>query len=179
MYGADIDKRPEKPIGTPGYRRTVAIHWHWTTDHSREEIAGALGVTEQTITSYLNDGPNEQVKETIADLESEVRTVAVMELKEQLRSAGHRSRSAETPVKVWTDDSGALRVRDVRDDAGELVKKVPIPDDIELGADDEARFYARKEVREILEQLTDLVGAAEPDQKEVSLTDVLLDEGDE
>jgi transcriptional regulator with XRE-family HTH domain len=176
MYGVDIDNDADAPVATPEFRRTVAIHWEWTTDYSREQMASALGVTKQTIRAYLNDGPNEEVKEVISDLESEVRTIAVMELKAQLKAAGHRSRSAETPVKVWEDDAGNLRVRDVRDDVGELVEKVPIPDDVELGADEEARYYARAEVREILEQLTDLVGAGEPDEHEVQLTDVLLDD---
>lgn len=178
MYGVDITDRPDAPVATPAFRRTVAIHWEWTTDYSREKMAKALGVTPQTIRAYLNDGPNEQVKETISDLEAEVRTVAVMELKEQLQSAGHRAKTAEAPVKVWTDDSGDLRVKDIRDDeTGELMKRIPIPDDLELGPDQEARYYARSEVREIIEQLTDLVGAGEPDEHEVTLTEVLR--GDE
>lgn len=176
MYGIDIDNDADSPVATPSFRRTVAIHWEWTTNYSREEMASALGVTPQTIRAYLNDGPNEEVKEVISDLESEVRTVAVMELKQQLKAAGQRSRSAEKPVKVWQDESGNLRVRDVRDEDGQLVKKVPLPDDVELGADEEARYYARAEVRDIIEQLTDLVGAGEPDEHNVSLTDVLLDD---
>lgn len=175
MYGVDINNDADAPVATPAFRRTVAIHWEWTTDYTRQEMADALGVTKQTIRSYLNDGPNEEVKEVVADLESEVRTIAVMELKDQLKEAGHRAKTAETPVKVWTGEDGTLRVKDIEDDDGEVVKRVPLPADLEMGADQEARYYAREEVREIIEQLTDLVGAGEPDEHEVQLTDVLLD----
>lgn len=177
MYGITLDDSPDRPVGTPAVRRTKAIHWNWTTDATQQEMADALGVTKQTIRSYLNDGPTDAVKEQMDRVESEVRVVAVEELKSQLQAAGARAKTADKPVKVWTDEAGDLHVRDQRDpDTGELMGKVPVPNDMELGADSEARYYARAEVREILEQLIDLVGAAEPDEHTVSLTDVLLDE---
>lgn len=81
----------------------------------------------------------------------------------------YESRSAEKPVKVWTDDDATLNVREVVDeDTGEVVKRIPMPVDLEMGPDDEARFYARKEIREALDMLIDLVGAAEPEQVELS-----------
>lgn len=147
-------------------RRAISIHWEWTTEYSREEIATALGVRKSTVDRYLRDGPTDEVKELMNDVESEVRMVAVAELKDQLKRAGSRSRTSEKPVKVWTDADGDLHVRDVFDEDGELVKKVPVPSDIEIGANEEARFYARQEVREIIDQLTDLTGAGEPTQLE-------------
>jgi predicted transcriptional regulator len=176
MYGIDITNDPDAPVGTPAYRRTVAIHWEWTTDYSREEMARALGVTPQTIRKYVREGPNAEVEGRIADLESEVRTVAVMELKEQLRAAGHRAKSAEKPVKIYENDHGELEVKDI-DLEGGGTKKIPVVQDLELLPDEEARYYARGEAREIIEQLTELVGAGEPDEHEVTLTDVLR--GDE
>jgi len=176
MYGVSIDDDPDAPVGTPATRRTIAIHWNWTTEYTREEMANALGVTPQTIRAYIREGPTGAVKDKVADLESEVRTIAVMELRQQLKEAGHRARTAETPVKVWADDSGNLRVEDkVDEETGRVVGKYPVPADMELGADEQARYYARGEIREILEQLTDLVGAAEPEEHEVSLIDALED----
>lgn len=175
MFGIDIDDSPDAPVATPQVRRTIAIKWNWTTEYSKQEIADALGVHAKTVSRYLREGPNEEVQELVNDLESEVRTIAVMELKEQLQAAGHRSRTAEKPVKVWTGPDGNLRVQDKHDpETGQIVGKYPLPADMELGADEEARYYAREEVREILEQLIELTGAAEPEQHEVSLTDVLL-----
>ncbi len=168
MNGVSIDDDPDSPVGSKAFRRAIAIKWRWTTEYTIEEIASALGVRPRTVRSYLEEEPNEEVRQAMKVNEGLIRDIAVSELKEQLRAAGHRARTAETPVKVWTDDNGDLRVRDVRDDeTGEVVKRVPIPNDIELGVDAEARYYARAEVRDILDQLTDLVGAKEPEQVEV------------
>lgn len=167
MHGISIDDSPDAPVGTPALRRTIAIHWYWTTEHTIEEMADALGVTRQTVEKYLQSGPNQEVREMMSRVEEQVRMVAVQELREQLQAAGHRARTAEKPVEVWTDDDGNLRVKDERHpETGELTGKYPVPEDIELGPDEEARFYARSEVREILDQLTDLVGAGEPEKVE-------------
>lgn len=167
MFGVSIDDSPDGPVGSPATRRAIAIHWNWTTDYSNEEIATALGVTTQTVEKYLSSGPNEEVKAQMEGIESEVRLVAVAELKSQLQRAGHVSRTAEKPVKVWQDDDGHLRVRDVYDDEGELVSKKPIPTDLEMGPDQTARYFRREEVREILDRLVELVGAAEPERHEI------------
>lgn len=167
MHGFSIDQRPDAPVGTPETRRTVAIHWHWTTEYTIEEIAKALGVRPPTVEKYLDSPPADEVRAALEDVEAEVRYIAVKELKEQLRAAGHRSKTAEKPTKVWQDGSGDIHVRDVRDEEGEVVKRVPVPADIELMADEEARYYARAEVRDILEQLTDLLGVGEPEEVSV------------
>ena len=173
MLGVDINNSPDAPVGTTATRRTVAIHWKWTTEYTAAEIADALGVSEDTVRRYWREGPTGPVKDAMADVEEEVRMIAINELKQQLQAAGHRSRTAEAPVKVWTDGSGHLRVMDkVEPETGAVTGKYPIPADLELGADAEARYYARAEVREILEQLTDLVGAAEPEEVNVSLGDL-------
>jgi len=174
MYGVNIDDNPDAPVGSPATRRTIAIHWNWTTSYSDAEIASALGVTEHTVKRYYREGPTEEVQAQMDNVESEVRLVAINELREQLKAAGHRSRTAETPVEVWTDDNGHLQVNDKREpETGELTGRYPVPADIDLGPDEEARYYARAEVREILEQLTDLVGAAEPEEVELSLGDIV------
>lgn len=169
MYGVSIDDRPDAPVGKPATRRAIAIHWEWTTEYTREEMAAALGVQKSTIDRYIREGPTDDVQRMMDGVESEVRMIAVAELKDQLRRAGSRSRTAEKPVKVWTDDDGDLNVNDKRDeDTGELTGKYPVPHDIEIGPDETARFFRREEVREILEQLTELVGAAEPERHEVT-----------
>lgn len=168
MYGVSIDDRPDAPVGSPATRRTIAIHWEWTTEYSREEIAAALGIQKRTVDRYIREGPTDDVQAQLADVEAEVRMVAVAELKEQLRAAGHRSRTAEKAIKIYENDEGEVEVRDVHDDeTGELITKKPVPQDIDLLPDEEARYYARAEARDIIEQLVDLVGAAEPEQHEV------------
>lgn len=170
MYGVSIDDRPDAPVGTPATRRTIAIHWEWTTEYSREEMAAALGVTKQTVENYLAQGPNDAVKEQMADVESEVRLAAVAELKSQLKAAGHRSRTAEKPVTIYETDDGDIEVRDVHDDeTGELLAKKPVPQDMQLLPDEQARFYSRDEAREIIEQLVDITGAGEPDEQRVDM----------
>jgi len=175
MYGITLDDSPDNPVGTPAVRRTKAIHWNWTTDATHQEIADALGVTPETVRNYLNAGPTDAVREQMERVESEVRTVAVTELRSQLKAAGSRAKTAEKPVKVYENADGELEVMDVELENG-MSEKVPVVQDMELLPDEQARYYARDEVRDILEQLTELVGAAEAEQHEVSLTDVLLDE---
>ena len=180
MNGVSIDDDPDSPVGSKAFRRSIAIKWRWTTEYTIEEIASALGVRPRTIRSYLAEEPNEEVRQAMKVNEGLIRDIAVSELKEQLRAAGHRARTAEAPVKVWTDGDGDLRVRDVRDkETGEVVKRVPIPDDMELGVDAEARYYARAEVRDILDQLTDLVGAKEPEEVKVDHSGSLFNLPDE
>lgn len=168
MFGVSIDDNPDGPVGTPATRRAIAIHWNWTTDYSTEEIASALGVTARTVEKYLASKPNEEVREQMEGIESEARLVAVAELKSQLQRAGHASRTAEKPVKVWQDEDGHLNVRDVHDEeTGELITKEPVPFDVEMGPDETARYFRREEVREILDRLVDLVGAGEPERYEL------------
>jgi predicted transcriptional regulator len=168
MFGISIDDNPDAPVGTPATRRTVALHWDWTTEYSHEEIASALGVTRVTVERYHEDGPTEAVQEKMDGVESEVRLAAVSELKEQMRRAGSKSKTAEKPVKIYRNDDGEVEVRNIHDDeTGELVTKKPVPQDIEILPDQEARYYARAEVREIIDQLVELVGAAEPDKHEI------------
>jgi len=165
MNGIDLSDDPDAPVGTTAVRRAKAIHWNWTTEASNAEIASALGVSESTVRRYLNERPTDAVKEQMEGVEAEVRMIAVAELREQLRAAGDRARSAEKPVKVWTDANGNLTVKDKREpETGELLDKYAVPHGIELGANEDARYYARAEVRDILDQLTALTGAAEPEE---------------
>jgi len=171
MYGVSIDDRPDSPVGTPATRRTIAIHWEWTTEYDREEMAKALGVQKSTIDRYIREGPTDDVQRLMDGVEKEVRMVAVAELKDQLKRGGARSRTAEKPVKVWTDEDGDLQVNDkVDEETGKLTGKYPVPADLELGADETARFYRREEVREIIDRLVEITGAAEPEQHEVDAT---------
>jgi len=173
MYGISIDDEPNAPVGTPATRRTIAIHWNWTTEYSTEQMASALGVRPETVRGYIRDGPTEAVEQQMETVESEVRDIAILELKEQLRTVGHRARTAKKPVKIYRNEDDEIEVRDVTDDGtGELLTKKPVPQDIQFLPDEEARYYARGEARNILEQLTDLVGAGEPDELNVSLDDL-------
>jgi predicted transcriptional regulator len=165
MFGLSLDDSPDRPVSTPAARRAQAIHWNWTTEATNAEIADALGVRPETVSRYLNDGPTDAVREQMEGVEAEVRMVAVAELRDQLQAAGDRARSAEKPVKVWTDANGNLTVRDERNpETGEVLDKYAVPSGMELGANEEARYYARDEVRQILDQLVALTGAGEPDE---------------
>lgn len=160
-------------------RQTKAIHLAYTTHMSNEEIAEELGVTPDTVSRYINDTPEaEQVSEMMRREREQVRILAIQELKRQLMDAGERSRSAEKPVKIWQQD-GQVQTRDVRDDSGQLVDMEPVPVDVEILPDEEARYVSRKEVRDILKQLAKLTGANEPQQHEVSIVDEWRDSANE
>lgn len=151
---------PNGPIGTKKNRIQKALYWYWTKDLTQEEIGEKLGVSQQKVAEYVRESPqSEAIQERLEDLETQVRYAAVEQLREQLKSAGARAESAEKPVKVWEDNHGNLCVKDKSNDDGEIVDRYAVPFDIEMGADEKARFYGRSEVREIIDLLTDIVGA--------------------
>lgn len=162
-----MSNKPKRAKGTLQWRVNRAIHLWFTTDMTQSEIGDELGVSRETVNDYIHSPPAEEVRGQLQDQAVQVRMAAFEELRRHMRVAGSRSRTAEKPVKVWTDDGGELRVEEIRDDEGRVIKHIPVPADMVMGPDEEARFYARKEVREALDMLIDLVGAAEPEQVEV------------
>lgn len=158
---------PKRAKGTKQWRVNKAIQLWFTSDLTQEEIGDRLGVSRQTINDYIHSPPAREVQETLETQATQVRLMAFEELRRHLREAGARSRTAKKPVKVYENDDGELEVQDVELEGGQ-VKKFPVVQDIELLPDQEARFYARKEIREALEMLIDLVGAGEPEEIELS-----------
>lgn len=151
---------PNGPIGSRKMRVQKALYWYWTKDFTQEEIGDKLGVSARKVREYISEAPTSPaVQEAVDDLEIQVRYAAAEKLREQLKEAGVRAESAEKPVKVWTDNNGELNVKDERNDAGELTGRYVVPETFELGPDEQARFYGRSEIREILDLLTDIVGA--------------------
>lgn len=151
---------PEGPIGTRKMRVQKALYWYWTKDLNQDEIGDKLGVSARKVREYISEAPTSPaVQDAVDDLEIQVRYAAAEKLRDQLKEAGSRAESAEKPVKVWTDSNGQLNVKDERNDAGELTGRYVVPESFEMGADEQARFYGRSEVREILDLLTDIVGA--------------------
>lgn len=164
------------PVGSKEVRIAKAVHWDYTTKMTRQEIAEKLGVEKSTVDYYISQGSQDSDVQRMMDNEAKrVRLTAVRELKRQLIEASSRSQTAEKPVKVWQDSDGNMRVRSVRTDNGELVDREPVPADVEMLPDEQARYMSRKEARDILDQLADFTGAKEP--KEISVDqDVSLDE---
>lgn len=151
----------DNPIGSRKVRVQKALYWYWTKDLNQEEIGEKLGVSRSTVADYISEAPTSPaVQEAVDDLEIQVRFIAAQKLRDQLKEAGVRAESAEKPVKVWTDSNGQLNVKDKRNpETGELTGRYVVPETFELGADEQGRFYGRSEVREILDLLTDIVGA--------------------
>lgn len=172
-----IDDLPESPVGSREIRQAYAIQWWWSTDMSNEEIGDRLGVRPTTVKDYVHEGPGREVKQMMAAKEKQVRLVAVQELQEQLREVGTKSKTAETAVKIWADDDGNVMVKDVRDEEGDVVKRYPVPQDVEIGDDEQARFYRRSEAREILDMLLDITGGWDPVEVELD-GEVNVDAGD-
>lgn len=140
---------------------------YFCRDMDQAEIAEELGVTQGTVSKYINSEPSQEVQEMIDWRASQVRLTAMEELRQQLKEAGERSRTAEKPVKIYENENGELEVDDVEIDDG-YTKKIPVVQDMELLPDQETRYYARKEAREILDQMAELVGAKEADQVELT-----------
>ena len=160
---------PDGPIGSRQSRVRKALLWYWTRDMTQAEIGEKLGVSDRKVREYIHEAPeSEAVQEQLTRLETEVRYVAAEELRSQLKAAGEQSRSAETPVKIYQDENDNLVVKEKYDDGGEVVDRFPVPIDLEMGPDETARYYRREEVRQILDLLTDIVGAKAAEKHEVT-----------
>jgi len=172
------------PIGSRKSRVQKALYWHWTRDMTYEEIGEKLGVAKSTVGDYVSEAPTSPAVQNALDArETEVRFIAARKLRDQLVEAGERAATAKKPVKVWRGDGGDVLVKDKRNEAGELTGRYPVPADFEMGADEQGRYYGRTEVREILDLLTDIVGAKAADRQEIELsgeldTDTSLSEED-
>jgi len=159
---------PDGPIGSRETRIRKALHWYWTRDLTQAEIGEKLGVSGRKVREYLHEAPqSDAVKEQLDTLEAEVRFTAAEELRQQLKAAGEQARSAEHPVKIYQTDDGDLVIQEQRDDAGHVVDRFAVPVDLEMGPDETARYYRREEVREILDLLTDIVGAKAAERHEL------------
>ena len=158
---------PDGPIGTKKNRVQKALYWYWTQDYSQQEIADKLGVSQRAVSNYVREAPtSDAIQKRLDDLETQVRYAAIEDLRSQLKEASRRE-TAEKPVKIWQDEDGNLCVNDKRDDSGQVIDRYPVPQDFELGADEQARFYARSEKREILDLLTDIVGAKAAERQKI------------
>lgn len=150
------------PVGTRAHRVTRAIHLHYTTALTQEEIADKLGVGERRVREYLSSEPAKEVEQLVAEQQAQVRIAAFEEYRQQLRKLGSRKRSAEKPCKVWADENGEVDTYEVTDDDGTRIDLKPVPQGIEMGPDHTERYYVRSEMREIMRDMRTLVGADAP-----------------
>ena len=164
----------DRPVGTRDWRITRAINLTHTTERTQEEIAAELGVSRTKVKEYLNTDPAEDVEEFLAEQQAEVRKIATSEYKRSLREVGEQARTAEEPVKVWTDDHGDLDVVPVygEDEIGNpvVVDYRPLPQDMEMGPDTIERFHRRDEMREIMRDMRQMVGADAPEESKHEIT---------
>lgn len=164
----EVDALPDGPITSKKNRKRVAFNWYNRKGVPMSEIAQRLGVKERTVDSYVNHLTEEELQ-AMVQTTAEARAVAASELQDQLREVGRKRRTTETDVKIYTDKHGDLVTEEFRDDNG-VKRVIKVPQGIELQPDEEKRFYARKEIREILTMLLDLTGGWEPIEIETETT---------
>ena len=162
------------PKGTREWRITRAINLTYTTERTQADIAAELGVGPRKVREYLNTEPAADVEEFLAEQQAEVREIATSEYKRSLKEVGEQARTAEEPVKVWTDDHGDLDVVPVygEDEIGNpvVVDYRPLPQDMEMGPDTIERFHRRDEMREIMRDMRQMVGADAPEESKHEIT---------
>ena len=143
-----------------------ATHLWYTTDLTQEEIGRKIAretggrdkpYDQSTVSTWINSDKAEVVDDVMEQRKREVLLTTLEELKQQLREAASSARTAETPVEVWTNEDGDLMVEDKTDESGQVVDRYPVPIDYELGPDEQTRFYRREEIRDILDQMVDLL----------------------
>jgi predicted transcriptional regulator len=169
----------DRPVGTRDWRITRAINLTHTTERTQEEIADELGVSRTKVKEYLNTDPAEDVEEFLAEQQAEVRKIATGEYKRSLKEVGEQARTAEEPVKVWTDEDDELRVRPIEKQVGtdgfgepifETVDLEAVPHDVEMGPDTIERYHRREEMREIMRDMRQMVGADAPEESKHEIT---------
>lgn len=160
------------------YRCRKAIEWKFVRGWTNKRIAEELDVTPKTVSLYLNDPP-EDFERPIQHFKDELAFGTFERLRSQLHEANRRARNAEKPQKVFEyDENGNLKTERIHfDDGGS--KLVPKVKDLEMQPDEQARFYARQEEREIIEMLWSLAGVEEPTEVDVSGDGIVIDLGDE
>ena len=132
------------------YRVRKAVEWKFTRGWTNKRIAEELDVAPQTVSEYLNDPP-EELQDPIQRFKEELTFATFERLRSQLQEANRRARNAESPQKVFEyDDSGNLKTERIKFEGGGS-KLVPKVKDLEMQPDEESRFYARREEREIIE----------------------------
>lgn len=162
------------------HRINRAIHLHYTTNMTNKEIADELDVTPQTVSKYLNEDMGEEVQEMLQQERQRVMKESLTILKQQLRDLHEQmeevqveKEEAETAVKVYTDDNGDLVYDTVTDDNG-VERMFKVPQEMEMQPDDTVRYFRRTEwrdiaedIREILQEMRELVGADTADKIEI------------
>lgn len=148
------------------YRARKAIEWKFIRGWTDQEIADELDVTRQTVNGYINDPPKE-LEQPIEHLKEQLTLATVSRLRDQLKEAEHRARTAEKPQKVFAyDDDGNLIADEIElEDGGSMW--VPRVEGMEMQPNHKARAAARQEERQIIEMLWSLAGVEEPEQHEI------------
>jgi predicted transcriptional regulator len=162
------------PKGTREWRITRAINLTYTTERTQADIAEELGVGPRKVREYLNTEPAADVEEFLAEQQAEVREIATSEYKRSLKEVGEQARTAEEPVKVWTDENGDLDAVPVydEDEVGNpvVVDYRPVPQDMVMGPDETERFFRRQEMREIMRDMRQMSGADAPEESQHEIT---------
>lgn len=172
----EADSLPDGPITNKKNRQRIAFNWVQRKGVPIEEVSERLGVSVDRVEKYVYS-LDEEVLQAMVHTRAEARALASQELQEQLQEVGRKKRTSETDVMVYTDEDGNLVKEEIEDENGQK-HILKVPQDIEMQPDEEARFYARQEIREILSMLLDLTGGWEPIEVEKETTVSLDDDID-
>lgn len=139
-------------------RVSRAVYLSYVEDLDQNEIAERLDVSQTAVSNYLNDPELGELHEHIKEHAAYIRLSAVDVLKEQLTDALAREKAAEEVTEDWApDEEGRVETVDEVDDDGRVTDRTPLPEGYVIEADEEVRAEARKETREILQDMLDIV----------------------
>jgi predicted transcriptional regulator len=155
-------------------RESKAIHLYFAKGWTVPDIAEELDVSESTAYRYVNSEPADEVKELLAEKEAQVRVNSLEHLREQFADVTDAKEEATTVSKVFDQGDGTVETVETED--GRIV---PVVQDYEIKPDGKVQQSLRREEREIMQHMERLVGAAEPQEVEVSGGGIVIDMGDE
>lgn len=145
------------------------------------DIADALDCSERQVYRYLNDSDiGKEVREVLAVTEAEWRLDMALQLRrevrdinEALRELKDRKKAVATDYETKTVTGTPTGDRNIRlpDDAPEYRLKMPVPTDFETVTDYGPDIEKlQKEKRQYLQQIADLLGLNDEDQRAVDET---------
>lgn len=148
-----------RPNDLAELRAAEAVYLTYAEGLTQSEIADRLGVSQSAVSQMLHKEPGSSVQDEITTQAAHTHQLTWMELTRQYRTVIERATTAMELTEDWGD--GEIQTADIRDDDGQVVERIPIPDGFSLGPDHEARADAEKEIREILDQMKTLTGGSD------------------
>lgn len=138
-------------------RAAQAVYLTYAKGYTQDQIARELGVSQTSVSKYLNSEPHDKIKKRMQRQVIDVRMLTMFELERQYQAATEREETATQVTPDWDDEDDITFVT-IRDGEGQIKDRFPLPDGFSAEVDHEAQADARKEIRDIIDAMQKVTG---------------------